>query len=80
MYTFLTVQTIIAAVHDLYFGKLGLRIGAPFASKGTSLQENGGPHARTVVDGELLNIKYDSCLCHFLLLLQGKVLFITFRN
>ena len=57
VYTFLTVQAVVAVVHDLHSGELGLRIGAPFASKGTSLHKDGGPHTRTVMDGKLLNIK-----------------------
>jgi len=74
VYTFLTVQAVVAVVHDLNSGELGLRIGAPFAAKGTSLQENRGPHTRTVVDGELLNIKDDSFHFHNLLWLLINLL------
>ena len=74
VHTPLTVQAVVAVVHDLHSGELGLRIGAPFAAKGTSLQENRGPHAGTVVDGELLNIKDDSFHFHNLLWLLINLL------
>ena len=57
MYTFLTVHAVLTVVHDLHPGGLGLRIGAPFAAEGTSLQKYGGPYTGAVVDGKLLNIK-----------------------
>ena len=64
VYTFLAVQAIVTVVHDLYSGKLGLRVGAPFAAEGTSLQKDGGPHARPVVDRKLLYIKNNSFCFH----------------
>ena len=64
MHTLLTVQAVVAVVHDLYSGELGLRIGAPFAAEGTSFQEDGGPHAGAVVDGKLLNIENNAFYFH----------------
>ena len=60
MYTFLTVQAVVKTVHDLYSGKLGFRIGTPLAAKRASLQEDGGSHTGSVVNGKLLYIKYDT--------------------
>jgi hypothetical protein len=64
MYTFLTVQAVVTVVHDLYSGELGLRIGTPFAAKGTPLQENRGPDPRPVVNRKLLYVKDDSFRFH----------------
>jgi hypothetical protein len=66
MYTFFTVHAVLTVVHDLYPGQLGLRIGAPFATKRTSLQEYGGPYTGAVVDGKLLNIKDKTFYFHLL--------------
>jgi hypothetical protein len=76
VHTPLTVQAVVAVVHDLHSGELGLRIGAPFAAKGTSLQEDGGPHAGTVMDGKLLNIKNNAFYFHLekLLISTGGVI------
>ena len=57
MNTLPAVHTVLAVIHDLHPGELGFRIGAPFAAKGTALQENRGPDAGTVVDRKLLNVK-----------------------
>ena len=64
MQAFLTVQAVVTVIHDLYSGELGLRIGTPFAAKGTALQENRGPDARPVVNRKLLYIKDDSFRFH----------------
>ena len=64
MHTLLTVQAVVAVVHDLYPGELGLRVGTPFAAEGTALQEDGGPDAGAVVNRELLNIKDDAFCFH----------------
>ena len=64
MHTFLTVETVVTVVHDLNSGELGLRVGAPFATEGTSLQKNSGPYSRPVMDGKLLNIKNDTFYFH----------------
>ena len=80
LYTLAAVQAFFFILKDLHPGALALGVGTPLAAKRTALEKDGGANAGPVMDGELLNIKYDSCLCHFLLLLQGKVLFMTFRN
>ena len=43
--------------HDLDSSDLRFRITAPSAAKGTTLQENDGADARTVMDGIFLDIK-----------------------
>jgi hypothetical protein len=64
MQAFLTVQAVVTVIHDLYSGELGLRIGTPFAAKGTSFQENSGPDARPVMNRKLLYIKDDTFHFH----------------
>ena len=64
MYTFFTMYAVFTVVHDLHPGKLGLRIGAPFALKRTSLQKYSGPYTGAVVDGKLLNIKDKTARFH----------------
>ena len=48
---------LAALNHDLNITDLRLGITAPFAAKGTTLQENDGADARTVMNRIFLNIK-----------------------
>ena len=46
--------------HEVWGEILRLWIGTPAASQGTTLHEDRGPNARSVMDGETLDIKNDS--------------------
>ena len=48
--------------HDFRMGVLGLRVRAPLASQGASLQEDGGPDTGAILNAVPLNAEYHS-LC-----------------
>jgi hypothetical protein len=48
--------------HDFWMGVLGLWVGTPSASQGTSLHKNSGPDAGSILNTVPLNIEYHS-LC-----------------
>lgn len=55
-----TDPTLTFSDHEVRGEILRLRIGTPAASQRTTLHEDRGPNARSVVDGEALDIKDDS--------------------
>jgi len=56
----LTGDTSCRVKENLRYELLGLRIGAPLASKRTTLQKYKSPNSGAVMDGKPLNIKYST--------------------
>jgi hypothetical protein len=52
--------TSVAQQDDLRTGRLGFRTVAPATPQGTSLEIDGHPDARTVVDGEGVNVEHQA--------------------
>ena len=61
----MTADAFLFIPQDLRSDQLAFRIGTPSAPQGTAFQEDDSTDSRTVIDGEFLNVEYNTAvLCH----------------